>query len=123
MILTTRMLAVGAPWQASGAGTVGTSTRDVASSDAGQSELAAPAGEENLSQTAMRRVTEVGVGGDDRLGLAPRFLEERAVAHQVGEPELGQPRLPRAEEFAGAAQLQVDLGNLEAVRGRDHRLD
>ena len=37
--------------------------------------------------------------------------------------EVGQPRLPRAEERAAAAKVEIDLGELEAVGRRDERLE
>src|SRR5256885_820328 len=91
------------------------------SADAREIELAAPAREQRLPQPALRRLSQLGILRDDRLRLAPRLLEDRGVPQQIGDAELRQSGLPRAEEFAGAAQLQVDLRDLEAVVGLDHR--
>src|SRR3989442_6341320 len=85
-------------------------------------QLAAPAREQRLAEPAVRRATELHVLGDDRLRLPPRLLEDGGVAQQVGDPELWQPGLARAEELAGPAQLHVDLGDLEPVVGLHHRL-
>ena len=50
-------------------------------------------------------------------------LEEGPVDPQPREAEVREARLPRAEQLALAAQLEVDLGQLEAVRGLDERLE
>src|SRR5687768_11145640 len=47
---------------------------------------------------------------------APRFTEPREIVHGVRDPERGQARLPRAEEVARSARLQVLLGDDETVR-------
>jgi hypothetical protein len=41
---------------------------------------------------------------------APCPWDEPPVAHEVGEPEVGQARLARAEELSGPAQPEIDLG-------------
>ena len=46
---------------------------------------------------------------------SPRPLEQLRVPRKLGDAELGQPALPRADQLALAAQLEVDLGQLEAV--------
>ncbi len=68
----------------------------------------------------MRGCHELRVGLDEGEGLAPRLLEHGAVPEEIGDAELGQSGLPRAEEVAGPAQLEVDLGDLEAVIGSGH---
>src|SRR6185503_16954894 len=98
-------------------------TRTARSSDTRQAELAAPAREQPVAQSAVRRLAQLGVARDDVLGLAARLFEDRAVAQQVGHAELGQSGLARAEEIAGAADLEVDLRDLEAVGRADHRVD
>src|SRR5262245_7297921 len=52
-----------------------------------------------------------------RPGLAAGVLEKFPVAQRVRHLEAHFARLPGAEELAGAAQRQVGLGDLEAVRG------
>ncbi len=52
-----------------------------------------------------------------------RSLEERTVATDVREVQVGKTRLARAEERAAAAQVEVDLRELEAVGRRDERLE
>ena len=55
-----------------------------------------------------------------RGGLHPR--QQVGVAHEVGDLELHEAGLARAEQFARAAQLQVAAGDLEAVvRAAQHR--
>src|SRR5437764_12462476 len=49
-------------------------------------------------------------------------LEQRAVLAEVGEAQIADSGLPRTEQLATAAELEVDLRELEAVRGRDQRL-
>src|SRR2546426_3808774 len=93
------------------------------SSGAGERELATPPGQEARAQGAVRRLAELGVGGDDRLSLLARLLEDGGVTEQVGGAELGESRLPGAEELAGPAQLEGDFRDLEAVVRRDHRVD
>ena len=45
-----------------------------------------------------------------------RALQQVPICAEPGEPEIGQARLTRAEQLALAAELEVDLGELEAVR-------
>ena len=58
---------------------------------------------------------QLGIAGHDLLGVASRPLEQLRVARQLGHPELRQPVLARADELSLAAQLEVDLGELEPV--------
>ncbi len=48
--------------------------------------------------------------------FAPGDLQQLVVAQQIANPERRQAGLARAEEVARAAELQVPLGDLEAVR-------
>ena len=63
---------------------------------------------------------ELGVGVEDRPRPHAGALEQRGVLGQPREAERLQARLAGAEHLALAAQLEVDLGELEAVvvRGR-----
>src|SRR5262249_34725504 len=54
--------------------------------------------------------------------FAPRDFKNLLIAHDVGDAEGGDSRLSRAHHLAGAANLQVLLGDLEAVRGLFHYL-
>ena len=60
---------------------------------------------------------------EQRAGGLARPLEQRAVGAELREAELGETRLTRAEQPALAAQLEVLLGQLEAVGRRDERLE
>ena len=51
----------------------------------------------------------------DPLGAHPGALEQLGVAGQLGDAELGQPALAGPDQLPLAAQLEVDLGQAEAV--------
>ena len=57
---------------------------------------------------------------DELCRRGARALEQLAVGAQPREAEVGEPGLARAEQLALAAQLEVALGELEAV-GRARR--
>src|SRR5262245_65885779 len=86
-------------------------------------ELPTPASEQRGTKSAMRRIGKLAVAGDDRRSLAPRLLEQARVAQEIDRAELGQPGLSGAKELARPAQLQVDLGDPEAVVRRGHGVD
>ena len=65
----------------------------------------------------LQRIVERG----DR--FAARGFEQLVVAQQIADPQSRQTRLPGAEEVARAAQLQVALGDLEAVGGLGQGLE
>src|SRR5206468_9240812 len=88
-----------------------------------QRELAPPPREQRGAERAVGRFGELAVARDDGARLAARLLEQVRVAEQIDCAELGEPRLARAEELARAAQLQIDLGDAEAVVRRRHRVD
>ena len=54
---------------------------------------------------------------DDRARLAVGRFHDVAVADQITGAQLRQPRLARAEEVSGAAQLEIALRDGEAVTG------
>src|SRR4029453_15544318 len=56
------------------------------------------------------------------LGQLPRLGDQRAVAREADELQVGEARLARAEQLSLAAQLEVDLGEGEAVVRVDERL-
>src|SRR5688500_18104524 len=83
----------------------------------------------NLDETELR-VPLVADDGRQRrrqpcLDLPPRlpvgYFQDVAVAYEVPGAELRQPRLPRAEEVARSTQLEIALGNREAVVRLGHR--
>src|SRR5438034_3386707 len=86
------------------------------SAHAREVQLAAPAREQRLAEPTVDRVAKLGVLGNDRLSLQSRLLEDGGVTQQVGDAELRQAGLARAEELAGTAQLQVDLGDRKSTR-------
>src|SRR5204863_2996113 len=47
--------------------------------------------------------------------LVPGAHHQRMIADEVAGPQQRQSRLPRAEEISRAANLQIAIGNLEAV--------
>src|SRR2546426_8856114 len=59
------------------------------SSGAGERELATPPGQEARAQGAVRRLAELGVGGDDRLSLLARLPEDGGVTEQGGRAGRG----------------------------------
>ena len=67
------------------------------------------------ASSACSGARELRVGGDDRLGPRPRALQQLRVLGQARDPELPEPRLAGADELALLAQLEVDLGEAEAV--------
>src|SRR5438128_4529898 len=89
----------------------------------GERELAAPPREQRGAQRAVGGIRELGVAGDDAARLPARIFDQARVAQEVSRAELGQPRLARAEKLAGASQLEVDLGDPEAVVRRRHGVD
>ena len=68
-----------------------------------------------------RAARDPGAGRDSRFTVARAASRATAsqlpVAHEVGDPQVGQPAvLARAEELARAADAQVGIGDREAVR-------
>src|SRR5271166_193064 len=57
---------------------------------------------------------------DEARGLLLRQLEQNAVAYQVGGAEIGQTGLSCTEKFSRAAQLKIQLRELEAVLRAHH---
>ena len=64
----------------------------------------------------------VGAGGEG-VGFGAGELEERAIAEEIGDAELRGACLAGAEELAGAALLEVKLGEGEAVGGGDEGVE
>src|SRR5580704_6482448 len=48
-------------------------------------------------------------------GLLLGQLQQRAIPHQVGDPEVWQAGLPGSKKLARTAELQIQFGQLEAV--------
>src|SRR5262249_24259720 len=66
---------------------------------------------------------QVRVTGDHRERLLPCLFEHGSVADEIGDAELGQPRLARAEELPRPSYREIDLGDLEPVVRSGHGID
>ena len=64
-----------------------------------------------------------GIARDQLVGPRAGALEQLGVVGQAGDAELGQPALARAEHLPRPAQLEVDLGEPEAVALGGDRLE
>src|SRR4051794_8962729 len=71
---------------------------------------------------ALDLVLERAAVGGELVPRRARPLEQVAIAAEVGEAKVRKPRLPCAEQGAAAAQLEVDLCELEAVARLAKRL-
>src|ERR1700704_2121276 len=58
---------------------------------------------------------QLRIAVDERFGAGAGALEQRRVLRQLGDRELPDARLTRADELALAAQLEIDLSEAEAV--------
>src|SRR5919108_1370767 len=67
-------------------------------------------------------VAERSLRLDEILSPRARLGDESSIANEPRELQVGKPRLARAEKLALPTQLQIDLGELEAVRDLDERL-
>ena len=65
----------------------------------------------------------VRVGGEHRPGVGARLGGKAALARQAGVAEVGDAALAQAEQRALSAQLEIDVGELEAVRDPRHRIE
>src|SRR5579875_1164614 len=50
-------------------------------------------------------------------GLTPRPLKDLVVAQQIGNSKSRHAPLPCSKKFAGPAQFEIHLGNLETILG------
>src|SRR4029077_20024153 len=69
------------------------------------------------------RTHQCRIPRDDLARRAARRLEERQVGGEVGVAERDAARLARTGELPHAALLEIELGDLEAVRGLRERLE
>src|ERR1700722_14809237 len=74
-------------------------------------------------EQAVGRVVPGAVGLEERACEHPRALEELSIDAQSREPELADAGLAHPEQLALAAQLEVALGEHEAVTDLDQRLE
>src|SRR5579863_2544905 len=56
-------------------------------------------------------------------GFTPGEFEKLAVADQVSDPEVGQAGLTGAEEFSGAAEFEIEFGDLKTVIRLHHGVE
>src|SRR4051794_25814734 len=77
--------------------------------------LRAVGGVDRVVEQDVLRPAQRGVGVEQGAGAHARTLEQLGVLGQPGDAELGEPRLARTQHLALAPQLEVDLGELEAV--------
>ena len=71
------------------------------------------------AKDALQRIFLRGIAGNGEGFFAGEF-EEFAIAQRIGNVEAEFAGLAGAKEFAGAAKLQIGLGNFETVGGADH---
>src|SRR5512133_2775540 len=60
---------------------------------------------------------------DDQASLALGDLEELTLAHEVRHAQAGHAGLLGSEEFAGATDFEIFLGDREAILGLDHGVE
>ena len=75
-----------------------------------------------IPEDGVLTVGQLRVFRDQLRGLPAGQVQQLAVAAQLRQPQIRQPRLPDAEQLAFPAYLQVELGQGEAVCRRRHRL-
>ena len=68
----------------------------------------------------MTGLLQYGIFLHKRKGIRPGIVQDTTIANDVGDPEIGQPGLPRPHEFAGTADGQVLFGNPETIVGLFH---
>src|SRR6266568_3594904 len=73
-------------------------------------------------ERALDLVHQRALGVDEVSGELARALQQPAVPAQVREAEVAEPGLARPEQLPAATDVEVDLGELEAVRRADERL-
>src|SRR5262249_35679827 len=60
---------------------------------------------------------------DQFVGKVTCALEERTITPKLSELQVGQARLARSQQLAAAAELEVDLGEVESVSRSHERLE
>src|SRR5205807_7279079 len=76
----------------------------------------------SVGENAVGLVRQRAFVRDETRGLLTCLREQGAVGDEAGEAEVGEPGLACAEQLAGAPELQILLGQIEAVRRVDERL-
>src|SRR5437763_1029756 len=90
------------------------------SSDLGEGERISELGDEGVSQGEVFSGAESWVFGEKCKCVLARLVEHFEFLGNVGHLEFGQAVLAGSEELTGAAELEVHLGDLEAVGGAGH---
>ena len=78
-------------------------------------ELRAEARDHGVAQQGVLGLLELRVGAQQLVGAVARPGQQLGVLGELRHAQLGQPVLARAEHVPGPAQLEVDLGEPEAV--------
>ena len=91
------------------------------STDLDEREFLAEVRPEMFGKNSMLRLTKGRITVDETEGVGSRDVKEMRVGEYVGDFELWDPALPGPEKIPGTSELQVYLGDLEAVGGRCHR--
>src|SRR4051812_20314227 len=68
-----------------------------------------------VGEEALDLVVQRARLGDEGIRSHARALDQVAVGAEAREAQVGEPGLARAEQLALAADVEVDLGELEAV--------
>src|SRR6266550_8472635 len=93
------------------------------SANAKELESALVSSNDPLSIRRMLAPFEGGIGGDHRGGGGARGVEQRQVCFEIRIAERHAARLPGTRELPHAALVQIQLGDLEAVRRFAERLE
>src|SRR2546421_3903769 len=78
---------------------------------------------QSIPQRTMDVGCEFRVGGEDRQRVILCLRQHVQLSGDVGQFELWQAMLTRAEKFAGASKLQIHLGDFETVACARHRVE
>src|ERR687895_996800 len=78
---------------------------------------------EQTPELVLERLEDLVVAFNELGRPAARARDELTVPREASELQIGETRLPRAEQLALPPDLQVDLRQLEAVRDLDERLE
>src|SRR5262245_5259156 len=78
---------------------------------------------DHAAEASERGICEVGVGLNQGLGVAASFFDDGRVAMQIGNSQRWEAVLTCSKKIAGATELKVNLGQLEAVAGLDEGVE
>lgn len=77
---------------------------------------------QSLANPFTGRAGKVGIFRNERESVTPRKVQQTVVLYDIRDVQFGQTMLPRSEELARSAQLQILLGDAEPVARRSDRL-